>query len=149
MLVVKYDLLSVLKIPISQSLFGKNKTYRGILFVTLASGFFVWLVNNSQVSELGSNFMLGCLLGLSYVIMELPNSFVKRRLGIKAGESSEQYKILSVVMDKSDSTLGVAICFGYFAQLSILSIAALFFFAFTTHLIVSYVLVKLNIKKSL
>lgn len=149
MIVVKFNLFSFLNIAIAKSVFGQNKTYRGFVFVTAASAFFVWLLNTKQLTPLISNFMLGASLGFVYVFMELPNSFIKRRLGIRPGESSERYKYISILIDKSDSTFGTVLCFGILTNLPLSEMAIIFLLAFSVHLSVSYLLVITKIKKSL
>jgi hypothetical protein len=84
--VLKYDLLKRLKRPISTQLFGSNKTWRGALVmfmgVFLATGVF-WPL---MPEELDSWLLAGALIGAGTVLGELPNSFLKRRLGIGPGE---------------------------------------------------------------
>lgn len=149
MLVVKYNIAPFLSIPINARLFGPNKTARGVLFVTLVSGLAFGLINSKQISPYLSNYLFGAVLGLAYVLMELPNSFIKRRLGIKAGQSSEKYKLLSILMDKSDSTLGVTITYSLLMNLQLIAACKIFLLAFSLHLGISYLLVLLKIKKSL
>ena len=38
------------------------------------------------------NLLIGFLLGLFYALFELPNSFLKRRLGIKEGKTIKGFK---------------------------------------------------------
>jgi hypothetical protein len=50
-----------------------------------------------------SPWVLGGALGLGYCIAELPNSFVKRRLGIPPAHTSSRFQYL---IDQSDSVIG-------------------------------------------
>ena len=51
-------------------------------------------------------WLLGGTLGLGYCIAELPNSFVKRRLGIAPAQTSLRLAWLQYVIDQSDSVAG-------------------------------------------
>jgi CDP-diglyceride synthetase len=77
-------------------LFGDNKTWRGVVVMVVATAgwaaafewqaeFFHWPVGQSVPFEWAHPFLWGALAGAGYVVGELPNSFVKRRLGIAAG----------------------------------------------------------------
>jgi hypothetical protein len=64
------------------------------------------------VSLEGVNLWLFALaLGLGYVIPELPNSYIKRRLNIKPGERSEKNAFLFAFMDQADSAVGCIIVY--------------------------------------
>lgn len=113
MVIVKKDYLSFLKRPISQKLFGENKTYRGfvvmiglsILGVELSS----FLFSSYFPSYFSQRGFLGFLLGLGYALFELPNSYVKRKLGIVPGELGNQNFLRNVTqatIDQADSSLG-------------------------------------------
>lgn len=52
--------------------------------------------------------LLGILLGIGYVIPELPNSYVKRRMNIVPGERSEKHAVLFSFIDQADSAIGCA-----------------------------------------
>jgi hypothetical protein len=54
--------------------------------------------------------MGGCL-GLSYTLGELPNSFLKRRMGIEPGITLPGFKgLLFSLYDQTDSVLGGVLC---------------------------------------
>ena len=117
MAVVKWDSLSYLKIPLHPRWFGANKTWRGVFVMPALSvlGMFVArLVEASwQTSILGSHsaLWLGLSLGFGYVFAELPNSYLKRRLGIRPGEISEQRPWLFSLIDQADSVVGCAVVY--------------------------------------
>lgn len=52
---------------------------------------------------------LGLLCGLAFMLAELPNSFVKRQLGIAPGQSPARslLRLLTLIVDRYDSVLGV------------------------------------------
>lgn len=93
--VLRFDLLRGLKRPLDggTNLFGENKTWRGSL-VMFAGAFAatqaLWGVRAYRErlpAELAdaSPIALGTVLGTGVVVGELPNSFLKRRLGIAPG----------------------------------------------------------------
>jgi hypothetical protein len=110
--VLRFDLLKPLKRPISNHLFGKNKTWRGavVMFtgVLLATGV-VWdLMPDGLQDE--SWVLVGALIGLGTVAGELPNSYLKRRLGIAPGERRLTPGGLAlIVYDQADFVPGIAI----------------------------------------
>ena len=56
------------------------------------------------------NLVLGALLGLAYVLFELPNSFIKRRLEIREGKTAENgWKWTFIWIDQIDSLIGCII----------------------------------------
>ncbi len=95
--VLRFDLLRPLKRPIDggrtwrgRRLLGDNKTWRGALVMssgpllaTTALHRFDWYRRRLPVDA--NPFLLGAILGVSAVAGELPNSFLKRRLGIAPG----------------------------------------------------------------
>ena len=118
MLAVSKDWLSVLKIPVSEKLFGANKTIRGFVLMMLFSVVGALALDGTirlwqpdlTVDILGMPFwLLGIVQGLGYALFELPNSFVKRRMGIQPGESPKRFKALFILMDQLDSGIGVAL----------------------------------------
>ncbi len=119
MLAVSKNWMSFLKIPVSEKLFGSNKTIRGFVLMMLFSviGALIlhgiiklWSPDNLTVDILAMPFwLLGIVQGFGYALFELPNSFMKRRLGIQPGESPKRFKVLFVLMDQLDSGIGVAL----------------------------------------
>lgn len=91
--VLRWDLAPALKRPISRPLFGENKTWRGALVMqtgTVAASVLLWRSPGYRRrlpdAVAGANPMtVGLLLGLACWAGELPNSFLKRRLGIPPG----------------------------------------------------------------
>jgi hypothetical protein len=109
--VLKFDLLRSLKRPIHARAFGANKTWRGAL--VMGGGTFVAAIALDRVPEYrrrlpeeiraAGPLRIGALLGLAVWLGELPNSFVKRRLGIAPGgqrRSAAGYAIS--VFDQAD-----------------------------------------------
>jgi CDP-2,3-bis-(O-geranylgeranyl)-sn-glycerol synthase len=98
--VLTFDLFGSLKRPLDigatfrgRRLFGDNKTWRGALFMTggvvAAAGLlslwpWYWHRLPDGIRDAGP-WVYGVLLGVSVVVGELPNSFLKRQLGIQPG----------------------------------------------------------------
>jgi dolichol kinase len=100
----RFDLLSALRIPLHDALFGRNKTLRGFIVMPLVCGAFYAFILTPAA---------GVLIGFAYVIAELPNSYLKRRLGIAPGQASGP---LFRVLDHLDSALGCALAFALLRQ---------------------------------
>ena len=151
MLVVRFDLFSEIAKPISRTTFGSSKTWRGFIVLPLLTGMFS-LLNNLLFGPLGIAysyaFFVGLGLGLAYMLFELPNSYMKRRLGIATGEKSQRYKVLQYFVDKVDSLVGVFLFYYLFMSISLPDLLVLFLAAFLIHVTLSYLLVILNVKKS-
>src|SRR5204863_7881569 len=111
MLVVKKNWLKAFRIPVWRTGFGENKTWRGVIFVPMANAFFLWIISSIFQLHLAYPFWLGLILGLSYVLFELPNSFLKRKVGIAAGGHHRDHKYLFYVLDKTDSSFGVTLTY--------------------------------------
>ncbi len=148
MLVVKKNYFTILNQPISQQLFGKNKTWRGFLFVPFINATILLFINSIVSLELSHPILLGLVLGLAYVLAELPNSLLKRSLGIQAGEQHKRYKLPFALLDKTDSAFGVAMV--YYALGFVTFRISLFLFIINslTHIIFSQFLVLIKIKSS-
>jgi hypothetical protein len=126
-IVLKYELVSWLKKPmdmgvtfLGKPLFGPNKTWRGIVVSTIgcvAFSFFIcYLYSGSEVFKSISivdfnqvnPLYFGLALGLGMILGELPNSFLKRQIGIGSGEQGSGFGgILFRIFDQIDLLLGI------------------------------------------
>ncbi len=148
MFVVKYDLLSFLKIPINQKLFGANKTIRGILLVPLMTGILASIIIPLFENSIELNYFLyGVFIGLGYCILELPNSFIKRRLNIPSGGKSKEHKALFVILDRFDSSFGVILAHYLMTSIEVLTALKLIAIAMLLHFSFSFMLYKIGVKK--
>ena len=107
-----FDLLPQLKRPLDggSGLFGANKTWRGA--IAMSGGTVVATAALCQSERFreklpaelrdASPLAYGGLLGAAVVLGELPNSFVKRRLGVGPGERGG---LLTSVFDQGDFVL--------------------------------------------
>jgi hypothetical protein len=112
--VLRYDLLKSLRRPIDggRGWFGANKTWRGALVmftgVVLATGV-VWDVMPDELRD-ESWLLVGSLIGFGTVAGELPNSYMKRRLGIAPGERRlTPGGVALIVYDQADFVPGIAL----------------------------------------
>jgi CDP-diglyceride synthetase len=116
--VLALDLLPGLRRPLDggRGVLGDNKTWRGALVMTagvaLAAALlslwpWYWRHLPDGIRDAGP-WPFGLLLGLGVVVGELPNSFLKRRLGIAPGarRRSAVGALLSV-LDQGDLVLGI------------------------------------------
>ena len=103
--VLKRDALHALAVPLDGGrlfrgarIFGGNKTVRGpVVMIAVSAG---------TAALIGLPPELGACLGAAYSAAELPNSFVKRRLGIAPGSRSSRGAALQYLADQGDSVLG-------------------------------------------
>lgn len=116
MVVVTRNLMPALSIPVCKPLFGANKTWRGMLMMPLLSAFGALLMFPAEMalgdwSPLQGKplWLAGIVAGLGYILAELPNSFLKRRLGIAPGATPDRHKGLFILLDQLDSGIGVAL----------------------------------------
>jgi len=148
MLLVKKNLFQFLTKPIANELFGKNKTWRGLLFVPIINAFMLFLINYIFHIYINYSFFLGFILGLAYIIFELPNSYLKRKLGIQPGEQDKNHKLTFSLIDKTDSAFGVVLTYFMLGYTNLKYMIILFLCASLTHILFSKILVSLRIKKN-
>jgi hypothetical protein len=174
MVLVKLNVLKWMNIPIWESAFGRNKTWRGVFIIVVLTGLFSILISgiipikysySLDFEELQKwNFLskkdlsfqtncaiLGMWLGCMYLLFELPNSWIKRRLGICAGALAEStlQRWTFMLVDKSDSAVGVVLFYGWTFQLSLEMQIKLFIISVIIHISLAWLLYKLRIKSSL
>lgn len=145
--------------------FGENKTYLGLVGYIGISMIFslLWGLLSSKNLSLASknyfyeyhkntipyNLLIGALLGFAYAIFELPNSFMKRRLGIGAGKSDDgPLKYLFVFIDQADSLIGIALVVWMFYPLGWLRFLTMIFLGAATHLLINALLYIFRLRKS-
>lgn len=111
-LCIRLGWLGGLASPISARLFGANKTYRGVLCVALgtAAGFVLFkpacleLGEGPRTAQLA---LLGFAVGGAAMAAELPNSLLKRRVGIAPGAQAKGVRgVVFHVLDQVDVVFG-------------------------------------------
>jgi len=138
--------------------FGANKTLRGALWMTGATALLAWVQLRAAGSlpwaaRLAPSFQRahpaawGALAGAGYVAGELPNSFLKRRLGIAAGAAGRG-ALLSLfwVVDQVDSVVGVLLFLLPVWHPAGAVVAALFLLTLVVHPLVALVMYTLGLK---
>jgi hypothetical protein len=141
-------------------LFGANKTLRGALIMIGASVVWTSIVDalqrglglddsirfipHTQLGSLG----YGALLGLAYIAGELPNSVIKRQLGIAPGEAAPGRLARAFwVLDQIDSALAVLLCLCPYRVPSLLFAATVLAVTLLLHPSVAALMVALGLKR--
>jgi len=123
--VIKRDLLRTLARPLDggRGILGGNKTCRGVVVMLVGSTAVVALQRVADVETLELvdyrdrlTLLLGPALGAGYSLAELPNSFVKRRLGLPPGGRTQRFAALQYIADQGDSVVGAALAVAPFVR---------------------------------
>ncbi len=123
--IMRTDALKALKRPIDgghtlrgRRLLGDNKTWRGalamtagpLLATTLLSRTRWWRAKVPAEVAAADPVLLGTVLGASVWVGELPNSFLKRQLGIAPGTQDRSAAGVAIsVVDQFDFVLGMVL----------------------------------------
>jgi hypothetical protein len=150
LLIVKGNYLRSLAQPLSIAIFGAGKTYRAFIFMPVICGLSSLLLRSALLHAADHlwSFFLGYLLGFIYLLAELPNSYVKRRLKISAGQSHPAYKKLQYVVDKTDSLVPLCIVYYYISGVSFAVATAIFTVSLLIHVFFSWLLFRFKIKQN-
>lgn len=149
MVIVKQNWFKELAFPISKKLFGHNKTYRGAIVLPFITGLIALLSSlffGPFNLSIAYDAFVGFGLGLAYILAELPNSYIKRRLGIANGEQSKKYKYLQYFADKADSLIGVLVFYFLATDITFKFILLMFLIGIILHVGISQLLVLIKIK---
>lgn len=142
-------------------IFGKNKTVAGFLVMVPATmlAFMLWGVllryfpravfsTSSWPQEILGWGYLGSLAGLGYMLGELPNSFIKRRLNIAPGTvPSARNKWVYILIDQIDSVIGALLAIALVVPLKPLLALWLVVLAGIIHWGFNYLLFVLHVKR--
>lgn len=119
-MVIRAGWLAWLAVPIHRRWFGVNKTWRGLvvmpvgcllgeyLTIGLEHGLPPAIRTGLQGLSPGMLVVCGLSLGLGYMLFELPNSWLKRRLGVAEGmlPENERMRLWCLLADQVDSVIG-------------------------------------------
>ena len=146
-------------------IFGDNKTIIGFIsmvcFCTvyqLLCGLLCNLLDLNGFNDLysihpntiGLNLLFGLLVGITYMLFELPNSFLKRRLGIGSGKQGNgMIGTLFFIIDQIDSLIGVFFVLFLFSDIGVIGYLIYLFVGAFTHIAINVVLRMLKLRKSL
>lgn len=139
--VIHRDLVPRLARPIDggrmlydRPIFGSTKTWRGVIVMIVATMAATGAQRLLEHVDAIGHFaplhasgwaILGFSMALGYILGELPNSFVKRRLGIAPGARSRTASAIQYVIDQADSAVAVAIVLGFFSEVSASDVVAI------------------------
>lgn len=154
------------KLKDAKRIFGDNKTGLGIFTMILCSivthvfwGLLcgIWGYGQSinqlyilQKNTVAYNMIVGFAMGVSYMIFELPNSFIKRRLEIPDGKTVTGIKgKLFFIIDQIDSMFGVILALKLLSNITWIQYANYVILGGLTHISVNIVLYKLKIRRNL
>ena len=92
--------------------------------------------------------LLGCLVGLGFMVGELPNSFVKRRFDISPGEAPMQPRARPIcfIVDRFDSILGGMIALSLVVPTPFLTWCCILLIGPVIHLAFNLLLFQLGVK---
>ncbi|MCG8571014.1 MAG: CDP-archaeol synthase [Spirochaetes bacterium] len=154
--VVMKNSFNKLKIPLDfnikfgkDTIFGKNKTFRGLIFgivFGVITAFIQSLLYNFEgikiISFLDySNWLLlGFLMGLGAIIGDLIESFFKRRFNIKSGKPF-------IPFDQLDFMIGAMVFVYPVFQLNLNQVITLLVLSFFLHILVNHIAFYLKIRK--
>lgn len=149
MIVVRLDLLPRLRVPVHRKFFGPNKTWRGFIVMPLATIPGVLLASAIWPEHFGSTSagVLGALLGLGYAVAELPNSFLKRRLGVAPGKRPERRRFLFTLLDQADSGPGCALVYLVVMNVPAVTLLAFMLLGPGVHLMANFSLYLAGLRK--
>ena len=148
-------------------IFGDSKSVLGFWLMTLLGGFMelFWGLLLKGLGETkrsllylyfenapGFNFLIGMLFGFLYMLFELPNSFIKRRLSVSAsaqGDRRRGLKLIFFILDQIDSMLGIMLCLGILVHLTPAQTVLAIFLGGFTHVLVNCLLILFRVRKYL
>ncbi len=144
---------------------GKNKTGLGfigmIVFTAISQVVLGIIMNDSFLNNYNpfysviennvlNNITIGTLLGFCYMLFELPNSFIKRRLDIVEGTTKNSFiGKLFFIIDQIDSLIGIGIFIYLVTGISGLICLCLIIFGGLIHISVNLCLYSLRIRKNI
>ena len=174
MVFCKLPILGFMKKPIDggknftdgRRIFGENKTWKGFAgyvilgtpmtllwgFIckaspVLASHDFFYLEHENKVTY---NLLVGVLVGIAYALFELPNSFMKRRMGIEPGKTMKGWqKVLFVFLDQADSIFGCVLVVCIFHPLPVWFYFVYVIVGAVTHIIFNMLLYFAHLRKNM
>jgi len=153
--VMRWDVLPALKVPLDggatfrgRRLFGDNKTWRGALAMgggvcgltlLLSCSSAYWSRLPAEIRTAGP-LVFGLLLGAGTVVGELPNSFLKRQLGIAPGTQRRSVGgVLLSLYDQADFVPGIWLLLLPIWVMSMAQVAVAFAVVSAVHLVLNVV----------
>ncbi|PCI47799.1 MAG: CDP-diglyceride synthetase [Moraxellaceae bacterium] len=171
MVFVKASFLDNLKTPMDHGrllkdgkrLFGENKTWKGFWgMIVLTSLSMLLLQAMAMVFDWANELSLfpfrswsfpvdgllyGAVWGFAYVLAELPNSYIKRRIDIAPGTNSSGFKgKVFILVDQADSVIGCVLFMPLFFTPTLIDAIAVLFLATALHLMINFLLYLVGLK---
>ncbi len=143
-----------------RQLFGKNKTWKGLVLMVPAVGvaFLILASLRSTLGESSANplwslstgayFLLGCWGGLGFMLGELPNSFAKRQLDIEPGvpPRGALARGICFFVDQADSVVGALLAISVFVPIPVSTWIAILLAGPAAHWVFNLVLMLVGVK---
>ena len=96
------------------------------------------------------NAAIGALSGFLYMIAELPNSFIKRRLDIASGKTDKGLKgVIFFIVDQVDSLIGITILLYIVSDIRIGKAVQYVILGALTHIGINLMLYTLKIRRNI
>jgi CDP-diglyceride synthetase len=163
--VLALDLFKPLKRPLDggatirgRRVFGDNKTWRGAILMVAGPALAAlaltrWPAFRDALPDAVADappLLWGALVGLGVVVGELPNSFLKRRLGIAPGTQRRGGAgIVLIVLDQADLVPGVWLCVAPVYVLPVLTALVAFAAVTAVHLLINVIGYAIGARSSL
>lgn len=142
-------------------IFGDNKRLSGFLVLPPATGLSFWALSLLWPQLTGATpgalwdlssaqyAMMGFACGLVFLVAELPNSFLKRQLGIAPGgaPTAGPLKVLTTVIDRLDSVIGCLIAVSLIVPVPFATWVWVFALGICQHAFFSFLMFKLGLKR--
>lgn len=145
---------------------GENKTWKGFLGMILLAvlSTIIWggicamlpylnehnYLYRNNTNTLIYNGVMGFLLGLAYALFELPNSFIKRRIGIIPGKKGKGVKgILFVLIDQTDSIFGCVLVIAMVYKMNFQFYMLYICLGALTHILINMLLYILRLRRNM
>lgn len=146
-------------------IFGDNKTWKGFIgyIVLNIICMTVWgfVCKSAELESLNmfydkvpntvlNNSIIGFLLGVAYGVFELPNSFIKRRLGIVPGKSVDGLKkSVFIFFDQADSVFGCVLVVCFYRPMSLGFYLVYVAVGAVTHILINMLLYCAKLRKNM
>lgn len=144
---------------------GDNKTMIGFCSMVILGGIFqcLWgivcgvfqleernMIYAVHENTVWYNLLLGLSFGLAYMLCELPNSLIKRRIDIPSGKTAGGVKgIIFFIVDQIDSMFGVGLVLAVAAPIRMVTYPQFVLLGGMTHICVNLILYALKVRKNI
>ena len=144
---------------------GDNKTWIGflsmIIFVAVFQVAFGLLNDILSISHMNDfyavydnsiiyNLIVGAASGFIYMLFELPNSFIKRRIDIPSGKTVGGFRgVLFFVVDQIDSLIGVMFVLFLVSNITVWKYFGYVAVGGITHILINLILKSLKIRRNI